>query len=191
MKTPRRILSMVLVLVMVLSLSVTAFAATTPSITVKVFGNTVDWGYTAVTGKSVEDVLNKNETLNVTIKWKSVADYYNPNKTHVALTYLRGYETVGFNPANTSDQEKLQGEGYNYQDIKWCTGNYQGYGLVNHDTTTGEYTYIYAGYDWTYKNESGDIWDYMCCHFFGANEAITLEYKFSVTDEWTTTTPIG
>ena len=202
MKTTRRLFSMVLALMMVLSLSVTAFADTAvkaPDMTVKVVtspnGTKTDWTVDAYVGETVEAALNRKETLNVTIFWKVVNDYYVPTKTHNALVSMRGYQSTGFDPNNATDVANLIShstfEAEDIEDITWYTGSLQGYGLVSHNTTTGVYSYVYAGYDWTYSsNLHSQIYDYMCCYNVQENEAVTLTYDFTVS-QWTTTTPIA
>ena len=203
MKTTRRIFSMVLALMMILSLSVTAFADTVvkaPDMTVKVVtspnGTKTNWTIPANVGETVEAALNRKETLNVTIFWKVVNDYYVPTKTHNALVSMRGFESTGFDPDNATDVANLMSYTNNkysasqIADMTWYTGNYQGYGLIGYDEDTGEYSYIYAGYDWTYSsNTNPQIWDYMCCYTIKDGEAVTLTYDFTVS-EWTTTTPL-
>lgn len=205
MKTTKRVLSMVLALMMFFSLSVTAFADTTdtvvaaPDMTVKVVtspnGTTTNWTVPANVGETVETALNKVETIGVTIFWNEVNDYYVPTKTHNALYSLRGYQSTGFDPENATDVANLIShstfEAEDIEDITWYTGSLQGYGLVNYNTSTGVYSYVYAGYDWTYSsNVSSQIWDYMCCYEVQENEAVTLTYDFTVS-QWTTTTPIA
>lgn len=202
MKTTKRVLSMVLALMMFFSLSVTAFADTVvkaPDMTVKVVtspnGTKTDWKVGAYVGETVEAALNRKETLNVTIFWKEVNDYYVPTKTHNALVSMRGYQSTGFDPNNATDVANLISHSTftaeDIEDITWYTGSLQGYGLVSHNTTTGVYSYVYAGYDWTYSsNLHSQIYDYMCCYNVQENEAVTLTYDFTVS-QWTTTTPIA
>lgn len=207
MKRIRRVLSLVLAMVMVLSMGVNTFAddITTPYINVQVVhsrsGQTPVWQVSATTNQSVKDALDvveKDESeliegedaSDVTIKWKPVADYYNSSITHYALTYLRGYESTGFDSSYEQDCDLLAEKEYDYEDITWYTGAYKGYGLVNYDAATGTYTYIYAGYDWTYNsNLSSSIWDYMCCYNVRSNEVVQLTYDFNVS-VWTSTVPM-
>ena len=194
MKMARRILSLVLVLVMFASLSVTAFADTpaTPYINVTVknsrSGATDSWTVAATTGKSVKSALD-TDTVHAR-DWKQVADYYNPSTIHYALNGYGAYATTKFDKSNAQDVKNLTDKKYDVSKITWYTGAYQGYGLIDYDETTGEYTYIYAGYDWTYSsNLSPQIWTYMCCYNVQATEVVELVYEFTVS-EWTTTTPL-
>lgn len=194
MKTAKRLLSLVLVLAMVACLGVTAFADTpaTPYINVTVknsrSGATTSWTVAATTSESVKEALDKAEAA--TVKWNPVSDYYKPEITHYALTSLRGFASTKFDSTNPVDQANLLAKGYDFSKYTWYTGNYKGYGLVSHDETTGKYTYIYAGYDWTYNsNKSAEIWDYMCCYKPQADEIIYLTYDLTVSI-WTTTTPL-
>lgn len=194
MKMAKRILSLVLVLVMFASLSVTAFADTpaTPYINVTVknsrSGATDSWTVAATTGKSVMSAL-ETDTAHAR-KWDTVQDYYEAGKTHSALTSYGGYATTKFDPNNEQDVKNLEAKKYDADNITWYSGNYQGYGLIDYNATTGKYTYIYAGYDWTYSsNLSPQIWTYMCCYNVQATEVVQLVYEFTVS-EWTTTTPL-
>lgn len=207
MKRIKKLLSMVLAMAMVLSMSSNVFAEemTAPYINVEVLnsrsGQTSTWQVSATTGQSVKDALDdveKDESelvdgedaSDVTIKWKPVADYLDSSIIHYALIYLRGFESAGFDSSCEKDCNLLADEGYDYEDITWYTGAYQGYGLIDYNETTGKYTYIYAGYDWTYSsNLSASIWDYMCCYHVQENEIVQLVYDFTVT-VWTSTTPI-
>lgn len=199
MKMAKRILSLVLVLVMFASLSVTAFADTpaTPYVQVTVensrSGATDSWTVAATTGKSVEFALEAQKGTFYP-DWDPVADYYDPSITHDVLTsYGRVggtmFEKAGFDKSKATDVALLIAAGYDQETIdgiQWCTGEYQGYGLVDEDEAAGTYTYIYAGYDWTYSStKSAKIWDYMCCYNVQADEIIYLKYGFNVTEEWT------
>lgn len=194
MKAPRRILSMVLALMMVLSLSVTAFADTeTPYINVTVAssrsGQTASWTVDATTGESVKAALD-GDSDHAKV-WDPVQDYYDSTLTHSALASYGGYATTKFDSTVARDRANLLKKGYNYSAITWYTGALQGYGLISHDETTGEYTYIYAGYDWTYSsNKSAEIWDYMCCYNMQSDEIVELVYDFTVS-VWTTTTALA
>ena len=192
MKTTKRVLSMVLALMMVLSLSVTAFADTpaTPYINVTVktsrSGATDSWTVAATTGASVKSALDTDAVH--ARDWKQVADYYNPSTIHYALNGYGAYASTKFDPEYEADQDNLLEHGYDYSEITWYDGTLQGYGLIRQDGSN--YTYIYAGYDWTYNsNLSAEIWDYMCCYNVQANEIINLTYDFTVS-VWTTTTPL-
>lgn len=197
MKMAKRILSLVLVLAMVACLGVTAFADTpaTPYINVTVknsrSGATDSWTVAATTGASVKSALD-TDTVHAR-DWKPVADYYNPSIIHYALNGYGAYASTKFDKNYAQDVKNLKDAGYTDAAIKkitWYTGAYQGYGLVSYDETTGEYTYIYAGYDWTYSsNLSPQIWDYMCCYNVQATEVVQLVYEFTVS-RWTTTTPL-
>lgn len=194
MKMAKRILSLVLVLVMFASLSVTAFADTpaTPYINVTVknsrSGATDSWTVAATTGASVKSALDTDVAH--ARDWKEVADYYNPSTIHYALNGYGAYASTKFDKNYAQDVKNLTDKKYDVSKITWYTGAYQGYGLIDYDETTGEYTYIYAGYDWTYSsNLSPQIWDYMCCYNVRATEVVQLVYEFTVS-EWTTTTPL-
>lgn len=193
MKMAKRILSLVLVLVMFASLSVTAFADTpaTPYINVTVknsrSGATPSWTVAATTGASVKSALDA-DTAHVP-NWDTVQDYYDSSKTHSALVSYGGYATTKFDSTVARDRANLAKKGYNYSTITWYTGALQGYGLIKQEGSN--YTYIYAGYDWTYSsNKSTQIWDYMCCYNVQADEVVELVYDFTVS-VWTTTTPLA
>lgn len=194
MKTAKRLLSLVLVLAMVACLGVTAFADTPaiPYINVTVknsrSGATDSWTVAATTGASVKAALETD--ANHACQWNTVQDYYDATKTHSALVSYGGYATTKFDKNNAQDVKNLTDKKYDVSKITWYTGAYQGYGLIDYDETTGEYTYIYAGYDWTYSsNLSPQIWTYMCCYNVQATEVVQLVYEFTVS-EWTTTTPL-
>ena len=193
MKMAKRILSLVLVLVMFASLSVTAFADTpaTPYINVTVknsrSGATDSWTVAATTGASVKSALDADTAH--AIGWNTVQDYYDATKTHSALVSYGGFATTKFDSTVARDRANLAKKGYNYSTITWYTGALQGYGLIKQEGSN--YTYIYAGYDWTYSsNKSAQIWDYMCCYNVQADEIVQLVYDFTVS-EWTTTTPLA
>ena len=193
MKMAKRILSLVLVLVMFASLSVTAFADTpaTPYINVTVknsrSGATTSWTVAATTGASVKSALDADTAH--AIDWNIVQDYYDATKTHSALASYGGFATTKFDSTVARDRANLAKKGYNYSTITWYTGALQGYGLIKQEGSN--YTYIYAGYDWTYSsNKSTQIWDYMCCYNVQADEVVELVYDFTVS-VWTTTTPLA
>ena len=193
MKMAKRILSLVLVLVMFASLSVTAFADTpaTPYINVTVrnsrSGATPSWTVAATTGASVKSALDADTAH--AIGWNTVQDYYDATKTHSALASYGGFATTKFDSTVARDRANLAKKGYNYSTITWYTGALQGYGLIKQEGSN--YTYIYAGYDWTYSsNKSAQIWDYMCCYNVQADEVVELVYDFTVS-VWTTTTPLA
>lgn len=193
MKMAKRILSLVLVLVMFASLSVTAFADTpaTPYINVTVknsrSGATTSWTVAATTGASVKSALDADTAH--AIDWNTVQDYYDATKTHSALASYGGFATTKFDSTVARDRANLAKKGYNYSTITWYTGALQGYGLIKQEGSN--YTYIYAGYDWTYSsNKSAQIWDYMCCYNVQADEVVELVYDFTVS-VWTTTTPLA
>lgn len=194
MKMTKRILTLVLVLATIVCLSVTAFADTpaTPYIQVTVAnsrsGATDSWTVAATTGESVKNALD-TDTVHA-CDWKEVADYYNPSTIHYALNGYGAYAATKFDKSNAQDVKNLTDKKYDVDKITWYTGDYQGYGLLDYDETTGEYTYIYAGYDWTYSsNLSSQIWTYMCCYNVQATEVVQLVYEFTVS-KWTTTTPL-
>ena len=193
MKMAKRILSLVLVLVMFASLSVTAFADTpaTPYINVTVknsrSGATTSWTVAATTGASVKSALDADTAH--AIDWNTVQDYYDATKTHSELASYGGFATTKFDSTVARDRANLAKKGYNYSTITWYTGALQGYGLIKQEGSN--YTYIYAGYDWTYSsNKSAQIWDYMCCYNVQADEVVELVYDFTVS-VWTTTTPLA
>ena len=106
-----------------------------------------------------------------------------------ALNGYGAYASTKFDSTVARDRANLAKKGYNYSTITWYTGALQGYGLIKQEGSN--YTYIYAGYDWTYSsNKSAQIWDYMCCYNVKADEVVELVYDFTVS-VWTTTTPLA
>lgn len=197
MRATKKIYSVVLALILCLSLGVNVFANTGgPGINVIVAnsrsGQTASWTIPATAGSSVKDAIVADRTRNKS--WTDVSDYYNPSVTHNALDSYGGFASAKFDKNYAGDVANLIAHSeYSADDIDnitWYTGAYQGYGLIDYDESTGKYTYIYAGYDWTYSSDlQSQIWDYMCCYNVRAGEVIQLVYDFTVT-EWTTSDPI-
>lgn len=192
MKTTSRILSMVLALVMVFSLSVTAFATeTTPRVDVAIKTSsgavTESFSIPANVGDTLYAVVDSHGDAD----WDTVSDYYDPNKTHEALIEFAGKRSAPLDSSeNSADlaavKTALKAQGYSDEvidSITWRSGTNAGYGLIGSTTsgTTTTYTYVYAGYDWTYSsNLNGEIWTYMCCYNLSANEVVNLTYGFNV-----------
>ena len=192
MKNMRKVLSMVLALVMILSLSVTASATgTTPRVDVAIKTSSG-----AVT-KSFSIPANVDDSLYDVVHgyggddWETVSDYYDPSETHQALTEFEGKKST---PLDTTEgsadlaavKTALSAQGYSNEVINaiaWRTGTNAGYGLISSTTngTTTTYTYVYAGYDWTYSSDlNGEIWTYMCCYDLSAGEVVSLTYGFNI-----------
>lgn len=192
MKNMRKVLSMVLALVMILSLSVTASATgTTPRVDVAIKTSSG-----AVT-KSFSIPANVDDSLYDVVHgyggddWETVSDYYDPSETHQALTEFEGKKST---PLDTTEgsadlaavKTALSAQGYSDEVINaiaWRTGTNAGYGLISSTTngTTTTYTYVYAGYDWTYSSDlNGEIWTYMCCYDLSAGEVVSLTYGFNI-----------
>ena len=192
MKNMRKVLSMVLALVMILSLSVTASATgTTPRVDVAIKTSSG-----AVT-KSFSIPANVDDSLYDVVHgyggddWETVSDYYDPSETHQALTEFEGKKST---PLDTTEgsadlaavKTALSAQGYSNEVINaiaWRTGTNASYGLISSTTngTTTTYTYVYAGYDWTYSSDlNGEIWTYMCCYDLSAGEVVSLTYGFNI-----------
>ncbi len=193
MKNMRKVLSLVLALVMILSLSVTASATeTTPRVDVAIKTSsgavTESFSIPANAGDSLYAVVDDYDG---TADWETVSDYYNPSQTHEALTEFEGKSST---PLDTTEgsadlaavKTALSAQGYSDEVINaiaWRTGTNAGYGLISSTTsgTTTTYTYVYAGYDWTYSSDlNGEIWTYMCCYNLSAGEVVSLTYGFNV-----------
>lgn len=192
MKNMRKVLSMVLALVMILSLSVTASATgTTPRVDVAIKNSsgavTSSFSIPANAGDSLYAVVDGYGGAD----WETVSDYYDPSQTHEALTEFEGKRST---PLDTSENSAdlaavktaLSAQGYSDEVINaiaWRTGTNAGYGLISSTTsgTTTTYTYVYAGYDWTYSSDlNGTIWTYMCCYNLSAGEVVSLTYGFNI-----------
>lgn len=192
MKNMRKVLSMVLALVMILSLSVTASATgTTPRVDVAIKNSsgsvTKSFSISANAGDSLYAVVDGYGGAD----WETVSDYYDPSQTHEALTEFEGKSST---PLDTTEgsadlaavKTALSAQGYSDEVINaiaWRTGTNAGYGLISSTTdgTTTTYTYVYAGYDWTYSSDlNGDIWTYMCCYNLSAGEVVSLTYGFNI-----------
>lgn len=200
MKTTRRILSMVLALMMILSLSVTAFATgADPIVNVNIKSCDGEVVASHTLKGAVDDTLMSVVDGSGTAQWKEVQDYYEPTETRYALTslYEKGSQAVDTDNAAEMAivRAALLAEGYTDEQIDkigWLTGENAAYGLIGTSTSGDEttYTYVYAGYDWSYSsNQTGDIWDYMCCYLLSENETVTLTYSFSAFS-FPRTTPI-
>lgn len=186
MKMAKRILSLVLVLAMVACLGVTAFAdSATPVVNVAVNG-VQKYSYNGTVGASVYSVVEGSGLA----KWKTVTDYYDPDVTHQALVSFAGLAPATFNAKSATDCENLKkATNYEATDITWYD-SLPGYGLISYDSATGIYTFIYAGYDWTYTSTlQKNIYDYMCCYTLKANEVVTVNYGFNASI-WTSEYPL-
>lgn len=198
MKLKKRFLALVLAMIMVMCMNVTAFAdtVTTPLINVTVAGSrsgvTTSWSISATPGASVKSVISADKMHES--DWKQVQDYYDSSISHYALESYGGYASAKFDKNNAMDVANLiaksEYDADDIADITWYSGAYQGYGLVSYNAVTGKYTYVYAGYDWTYSsNENSQIWDYMCCYNVSSGEIVDLVYDFTVS-VWTSDYPL-
>ena len=187
MKVTKKVLAVILALVMVMALSsVTAFA-TSPTITItdRQSNPSVQIAsFTANVGETVYNALEtRKTTLNLTLVWSDVQDYYNPSVYHKALVSLNGLSST---PAAHNDSH-IQ----NPQSITWL--NTPGYGLLGTQTVNGvtSYHYVYVGYDWVYgplddDDEIKDNWLYMDQYVVATDERIAIEYSFQQSDWWST-----
>ncbi len=182
MKHVKKVVALVLALVMALSFNVMVYASgSAPYVNVTIQprdGSSSTFTLTASVGETMKQVLDRRGTAT----WTEVPDYYDSEMTHYALVSFEGYASTPIDITSTVDQGKLQAKGYNYADITWYD-SLPGYGLISYDGTN--YTYIYAGYDWTYSsNLNSSIWDYMCCYTLSSDEIVELNYGFNVS-VWT------
>jgi hypothetical protein len=182
MKHVKKVAALVLALVMALSLNLTVYASgAAPYVVVTIQpsdGSSSTFTMTASAGETMQQVVNRHGTAS----WREVADYYDSELTHDALISFEGKSSTPIDITNAVDQGKLQAKGYNYANITWYD-SLPGYGLISYDGTN--YTYIYAGYDWTYSsNLNAEIWSYMCCYTLSADEVVQLNYGFNVS-VWT------
>lgn len=188
MKFVKRIVSVMLVLMLALSINVTVFAdEATPRVDITIQpsdGSYSHYSVSANVGQSMYSIVDSIGNAN----WTEVPDWENPEVIHEALVSLDGKASTPINGASEIDRNKLLAKGYNYNSITWYE-SLPGYGLISNNDSG--YTYIYAGYDWTYSsNINPYIWDYMCCYNVSAGEVVQLTYDFTVS-VWTSDYPIA
>lgn len=179
-KTLKRTLAIVMAVAMLFALSATAFAAGTASLQIVLPSG----AQTAVNypipddGATVYDaVVDKYAAYSLT--WETVTDWYDPDITWEALTGMTISGVTYATRAMTSSERTA----YNVQNATWSTNpDYSGYGLVS--VNDGVYTYIYAGFDWTYKVNGQNVYDYMEAVELSDNDSIVLTYSAQITT-WT------
>ncbi len=195
-KTSKKILAMVLALMMVLSMGATAFAAEEPEdITVTLSVVNED-----PTGEAFEDVdvtLPDGSTIYTLLTEynRSNGDTGDVLWTTTGSTYGDSWylDSMSYGGADyaTEPSEKAPAN-YNIAENAW----YKGYGLLSvnkNDDGTTSYTYLYAGYAWTYDVEGNpnhqDVNTTTMNQFhLSAGDKVVLTYQLQIT-QWTQDKP--
>lgn len=176
-KTLKRTLAIVMAVAMLCALSVSVFAAGSASLQIVLPSGAL----TAVNysipddGATVYDaVVDKYAAYNLT--WETVPDWYDPEVTWEALTGM----TINGITYETRAMTASERTTYNVPTATWSNNpNYAGYGLISVDN--GVYTYIYAGFDWTYKVNNQNMYSYMEDVDINSNDNVVLTYSAQIT----------
>ncbi len=175
-KTLKKTLALVMAVAMLFALSATAFAAGTASLQIVLPSGAL----TAVSynipnnGATVYDAV-VTSYASYTPTWKNVQDWQYP----ITWKALTGMTINGITYA-TRAMTSAERVTYNVPAATWSTNPaYDGYGLIS--VNNGVYTYIYAGFDWTYKVNGQDVYSYMEAVNLSNNDSVELTYSDQIT----------
>jgi hypothetical protein len=145
-KTMKRTISLVMAIAMLFTLSATAFAAGTTSLQIVLpSGALTAENYTIPNdGATVYDaVVEKYAAYDPS--WSIIQDWYDPDIVWEVLISMTINGVTYASRAMTASERTA----FNVPTATWSNNpNYAGYGLIS--VNNGVYTYIYAGFDWTY-----------------------------------------
>ena len=183
MKKFKKLMAMLVAMVMVLSMSMTAFAAENETsadgvATVKINGSGSTITFSTAANITVQQALINAKTSDIitTLDWKSVSDWQDASITHYALIQIND------DIAETGTSADLVNTAFSSLTEANAVAGHPGYYLASQSGNT--YHYVYVGYDWTYKVNGNEVYDYMCCHTINAGDTVTVTYALTVSD-WT------
>lgn len=193
-KTSKKILAMVLALMMVLSLGATAFAAEEPediTVTLSVVNNDEE----GAPFTSTQITLPDQSTIFTLLTDYNKDASGNPLWTVTGSTYGDSWylDSMSYGGADyaTEPSDEVPAD-YDIAEDAW----YEGYGLLSvnkNDDGTASYTYVYAGYAWTYDvkgnpNHQDVNTTTMNQFHLSAGDEVVLTYKLQIT-QWTQDKP--
>lgn len=176
-KTMKRTLAIVMAVAMLFALSATAFAAGTASLQIVYLGTNLQVvGYNIPNdGATVYDAVTATYA-SYNPGWETVPDYYVPDLEWEALISM----TINNQTYSTRAMTAAERTTYSVPTATWSNNpNYEGYGLVSVDNDG--YTYIYAGFDWTYTVNGTPIYNHYMEDFELSNgDVVVLTYAAQI-----------
>ncbi len=177
-KTLKRTLAIVMAVAMLFALSVSVFAAGSVSMQIVLFSYEMD--------AEQFNYLNNNTTVYdaVVATYGTYSPSWKPGITPKILTGMTIDENAYVSRAMDADERVA----FNVPTATWSNNpDYAGYGLISE--VNGVYTYIYAGFDWTYTVNGNPVYDYMNEYNLSNGDVVVLTYSEQIVT-WPQENPI-